>query len=98
MGIQNFRNKASEELAAGVENSRTRRLIPLELHFQALKKLQIVRAAKQLSDLANYPGLRLEKLKGKRHDEYSIRINNQYRICFRWVGNNAADVEIEDYH
>jgi proteic killer suppression protein len=54
--------------------------------------------ATSIADLANWKGLRLEKLKGDRKDQFSIRINDQYRICFRWTGSDAFDVEIVDYH
>ena len=55
-------------------------------------------AARELKDLGALPGNRLEALKGDRDGEYSIRINDQYRICFRWLAGNAHDVEIVDYH
>jgi proteic killer suppression protein len=51
-----------------------------------------------VEDLRKSPGNRLEKLKGDRKDRWSIRINDQYRVCFRWDGNDAWDVEIVDYH
>jgi len=51
-----------------------------------------------LVDLRNWQSLRLEKLKGDRKDQHSIRINDQYRICFRWAGTDALDVEVVDYH
>ena len=98
MTIRSFKDKGSEELAAGLLSKRTRKLLPPELHRSALKKLQILRAAKALSDLRNFPGLKLERLKGKRKDEYSIRINDQFRICFRWEAGDSFDVIVEDYH
>jgi proteic killer suppression protein len=61
-------------------------------------KLELLHAAAALQDLAMLPGLRLEKLKGDRGGHYSIRINAQYRICFKWVDNGAEDVDITDYH
>ncbi|RMG41466.1 MAG: type II toxin-antitoxin system RelE/ParE family toxin [Candidatus Dadabacteria bacterium] len=96
--MRNFKDKSSEELAQGLDNKRTRKALPKELHKSALKKLQILRAAKDLGDLKNFPGLKLEKLKGNRNDQHSIRINDQYRICFRWEEGDAYDVSIEDYH
>lgn len=61
-------------------------------------KLALLGNAKDLKDLRLIPGLRLEKLSGKRDGQYSIRINDQYRICFRWENEEAQDVEITDYH
>jgi proteic killer suppression protein len=64
----------------------------------AKRKLDHLHAATALSDLGAIPGNRLEALAGDRPGQYSIRINDQWRICFRWVGADAADVEIADYH
>jgi toxin HigB-1 len=63
-----------------------------------LRKLGVVDAAERLEDLRVPPGNRLEKLKGKRAGQHSIRINDQWRICFNWKDGNAYDVEIVDYH
>ena len=57
-----------------------------------------IHAAVRLSDLAKFPGNRLEALKGGRSGQYSIRINDQYQVCFSWDGREAHDVEIVDYH
>ncbi len=64
----------------------------------ALRKLVQLHAAHELRDLAAPPGNRLEALHGKRKGQHSIRINEQWRICFRWKDGNAYDVEIADYH
>jgi toxin HigB-1 len=64
----------------------------------ARRKLLIVEAAKKLSDLKAPPGNQLEALKGNRKGQHSIRINDQYRICFVWSGDGAENVEIVDYH
>lgn len=64
----------------------------------ALRKLLVVDAATSLEDLRLPPGNRLEKLSGKRSGQHSIRINEQWRICFRWEQRDAFDVEIVDYH
>ena len=64
----------------------------------ALRKLVQLDAATALSDLRVPPGNRLERLKGKRAGQFSIRINDQWRICFRWSRNDAFEVEIVDYH
>ena len=64
----------------------------------ALRKLRMLNNAHGLSDLRSPPGNRLEKLKGDRAEQHSIRINDQWRICFRWQDGDAFDVEIVDYH
>lgn len=64
----------------------------------ARRKLEMIHAAHTLQDLRNPPGNHLELLKGKRAGQHSIRINDQFRICFRWVEGHAEDVEIVDYH
>ena len=64
----------------------------------ATRKLRVLNAATELSDLRTPPGNRLEALKGDRQGQHSIRINGQYRICFGWVPGGATDVEITDYH
>lgn len=69
-----------------------------DLKRMALRKLLILDAAEQLGDLGVPPGSQLEKLGGNRHGQYSIRINDQWRICFRWKNGDAYDVEIADYH
>jgi toxin HigB-1 len=65
---------------------------------QALRKLVAIHAAKALSDLAAVPGNQLEKLKGRRKHQHSIRINDQWRVCFVWKESDAYGVEIVDYH
>ena len=69
-----------------------------DLQRAALRKLEILNAAVSLDDLRVPPGNRLEKLSGDREGQYSIRINNQYRVCFNWKEENAYDVEIANYH
>lgn len=69
-----------------------------ELHKAALRKLRMLDAAHELSDLRAPPGNRLERLKGDRDGQHSIRIDDQWRICFRWRSGDAYDVEIVDYH
>ena len=64
----------------------------------ALRKVRQLQVAVKLSDLKVPPGNRLESLKGKRKGQYSIRINDQFRLCFRWTSAGATDVEITDYH
>ena len=64
----------------------------------ARRKLTMLAAARRVDDLRSPPGNRLEALKGKRAGQYSIRVNDQWRVCFRWDGEGATDVEIVDYH
>ena len=92
--IRSFRDAETERLW---RDERARR-IPANLHRPALKKLQMVNAAGTLRDLSVPPGNRLEQLRGKRAGQHSIRINDQYRICFTWRDGDAYDVEITDYH
>ena len=74
------------------------RRLPVTILRPALRKLAILDAAVTLMDLTVPPGNRLEKLSGNRVGQYSIRINDQWRICFVWFENDAFDVEIVDYH
>ena len=69
-----------------------------ELGRVALRRLQALDYASAIEDLRNPPGNRLEKLKGDRKGQWSIRINDRYRICFGWDGKDVLDVEIVDYH
>jgi proteic killer suppression protein len=72
--------------------------LPLDMQATALRKLRLLNQARVLSDLRAPPGNRLEALKGDRRGRYSIRVNDQWRICFRWLEGGPADVEIVDYH
>ena len=74
------------------------RKFPKEVLARAIVKLRFIHRAKSLGDLKNPPSNNLEKLKGNRVGQYSVRINDTYRICLRWVGADALDVEIVDYH
>lgn len=71
---------------------------PNAIQNRALRKLRQLDASQSLDDLKNPPGNRLEKLKGDRKGQYSLRINEQWRICFEWRGGNAYQLEIIDYH
>lgn len=71
---------------------------PADLFQRAKRKLAMLVAARELSDLRSPPGNRLEALRGDRSGQHSIRINDQWRICFRWTEAGAEDVEIVDYH
>ena len=92
-----FKNTASADIAEGVESKVSRKLLTVTLHRNALLKLALINRAKSLTDL-NVPGLRLEKLKGTRKGQYSLRINQQYRICFEWRKDGVYNVEVIDYH
>jgi toxin HigB-1 len=70
----------------------------LPVQRASLRKLLILDAATSLEDLRTPPGNRLEKLSGDRSGQYSIRVNDQYRVCFRWDEGDVFDVEIVDYH
>ena len=74
------------------------RRLPADIQRTALRKLLILDAAESLQDLKVLPGNRLEKLSGKRTGQHSFRINDHWRICFRWYEGQAHDVEIVDYH
>lgn len=95
--IHSFGDKATEDLFHG-KKSRQARKFPSEIIKVALRKLDMLNAAYHLEDLRSPPGNRLEALKGELSDFCSIRINNQWRIIFRWKSNGAVDVQIVDYH
>jgi proteic killer suppression protein len=92
--ILSFRGKETERVWEG----RSSRTFPGNIQDRALRKLRQLDAARTIEDLKNPPGNRLEALKGNRAGQMSIRINDQWRICFRWDGHDAHDVEIVDYH
>lgn len=92
--IRSFRDRDTERLA---ERERVKKWSP-ELQKVALRKLRMLDAATEVADLRIPPGNRLERLKGDRAGQHSIRINDQWRICFRWSNGDAYDVEIVDYH
>jgi toxin HigB-1 len=92
--IRSFKDKEAEKLF----NRALSRKLPNDLQRTALRKLRMLNRAMNLSDLRVPPANRLEKMKGDRSDQYSIRINDQWRICFKWSSSDAFDVEIVDYH
>jgi toxin HigB-1 len=92
--IQSFRDRDTERLFARQQAPS----IPSTIQRVALRKLVMLDAAEQLTDLRVPPGNRLEQLAGDRAGQYSIRINDQWRICFVWRDGNAYHVEIVDYH
>jgi proteic killer suppression protein len=92
--IESFASIETEKIFQG----KTSNKLPKDIQRTARRKLIYLDDAEDLQDLLAPPGNRLEKLKGDRAGQYSIRINDQWRICFKWVGNKAKDVEIVDYH
>jgi proteic killer suppression protein len=92
--IRNFADPETELIWAG---RRSRRLPP-DIQPVALRKLRMLNQARALSDMRVPPGNRLEALKGARRGQHSIRINDQWRICFVWWEGGPGDVEIVDYH
>ena len=92
--IVSFRDDETATIWTG---HRSRKLPP-DIQTVALRKLRLLNNAKTLEDLRIPPANRLEALKGDRKGQFSIRINQQWRICFAWRQNNAHDVEIVDYH
>jgi proteic killer suppression protein len=79
-------------------NGRFSKKLPQNIQHASLRKLRVLNNAKKLDDLRIPPNNRLEPLKGNRKGQYSIRINRQWRICFKWIRGHAEDVEIVDYH
>lgn len=94
MAIHHFKDKE----AAKIWEGETSRKLPQEIQQVARRKLRMLNNAHALDDLRIPPANRLEALKGNRAGQYSIRINDQWRICFRWQDGEIFDVEIVDYH
>ena len=96
--IRSFRRQQSEDVFNGVQNKKAAKLLPLELWGIAARKLDQINRVTALDELNVPRGNRLKPLRGNREGQHSIRINDQYRICFRWADDGAHDVEITDYH
>lgn len=92
-----WKNQGTEDLFDGVNSQEARKLLPRDLVGVAQRKLSLVVAAVTLDALRIPPSNRLEALKGARRGQYSIRINDQSRICFTW-GESAEEIEVVDYH
>lgn len=92
--IIGFADAETERIWSG----RISRRLPGDIQSVALRKLRLLNQARVLTDLRVPPGNRLEALRGNRAGQHSIRINDQWRICFVWKENGASDVEIVDYH
>jgi proteic killer suppression protein len=96
--IVSFKNKGTEDVFDGNNTKDARKTCPINLWAVARRKLDQLNASVSLNDLRVPPGNRLEALEGNREGQHSIRINDQYRICFIWTGQGAIEVEIVDYH
>ena len=95
--ILSFRDEATEDVFHG-ENTKAARHIPVSIWKTAFRKLDMLNAAQELRDLMMPQGNRLEVLHGTLAGKHSIRINDQFRIVFRWKDGNAHEVRIDDYH
>lgn len=92
--VKRFRDKKTET----IWNGRLIKGLPPDVQRRVYRKLQFLMAAKSLVDLKFPPGNRLEALKGDRRGQYSIRVNDQYRLCFQWAAEGAMMIELVDYH
>ncbi len=96
--IQSFKNQIIEDIFNGKDSKQTRKLCPQILWKIAVRKFDQLDSVIDLAELRIPPSNKLEKLIGKREGQYSIRINNQYRICFIWTEQGPENIEIVDYH
>ena len=92
--IKSFRSRETEKIWNGIRSKR----LPQDIQQIARRKLRMLNNARSLIDLRVPPANRLEALRGKRNGQHSIRINDQWRICFVWMDGDAENVEIVDYH
>ncbi len=96
--IQSFRNQGTDDVFYGKNTRQARRICPQTIWRVASRKLDQLDSVRELVELTIPPGNRLEALSGNRVGQHSIRINQQYRICFIWTEEGPSDVEITDYH
>ena len=96
--IISLRDKGTEDVFDGRDTKKARKACPSDLVRVARRKLDQLNQAAALSDLRSPPSNHLEKLKGDREGQHSIKINDQWRVCFRWTESGAEDAEIVDYH
>lgn len=96
--IVSFKYEGTEDIFDGRDTKKARKACPQELWRVARRKLDQINQAVKLDDLRVPPGNRLEMLTGDREGQHSIRINDQYRVCFSWAESGAEEVEIVDYH
>jgi proteic killer suppression protein len=92
--VKSFGDKESEKIWNGIRSKK----LPSEIQDVARRKLRIINNAQNVNDLRIPPANRLEKLKGALQEYYSLRINNQWRIIFKWINDEAYDIRIVDYH
>lgn len=98
MSIKSFGNRATLDVYQGKNTKEARGILPSELHDKARRMLDRLDKAEGIQEVEATPGYQLKRLSGDRENQVSIRINDQYRICFYWVDNDAHAVEIVDYH
>ena len=96
--IKSFHGQGTEDVFDGKNSRIARSCCPRSLWAIAQRKLDQINRVRDIVELAIPPGNRLERLHGERKDQYSIRINQQFRICFKWEDDHAYEVEIVDYH
>ena len=96
--IRSFADQGTEDVFNGRNTKTARRSCPRELWTVASRKLDQLDSVERLEELRTPPGNRLEALTGNRKGQHSIRINERYRICFRWTNDGPSQVEIVDYH
>ena len=96
--IISFKNQATEDIFNGRSSKQARKICPQTIWQIAARKLDQLDSVKSLNELQVPPGNRFELLLGDRKGQYSIRINEQFRICFKWSHSGPLDVEITDYH
>ncbi|MCP4110997.1 MAG: plasmid maintenance system killer protein [Desulfobacteraceae bacterium] len=96
--IVDFYDKGTEDVYNGLNTKKARKTLPAELWRAASRKFYFLDNAADIDDLKMPPGNHLESLKDDREGQYSVRINDQYRICFVWTENGPERVEITDYH
>jgi len=92
--ISDFKDKETESVWTGKGSLK----LPQDIQDRSRRKLRMLQASRELRDLRNPPSNHLEKLTGDREGQYSIKVNDQWRICFKWNNGTASDVEIVDYH
>jgi len=96
--IKSFRDRGTTDVFLGIDSHEARRCRPSPLWPVARRKLDQINRVLDVGELAHPPGNRLERLRGERRGQYSVRINQRFRICFRWEEGHAYQVEITDYH
>jgi toxin HigB-1 len=96
--IRSFRDRGTQDIFDGADTAAARRTCPRGLWPVARRKLDQVNRVRDLLELAVPPGNRLERLRANRSGQRSIRINDQYRLCFRWEAGDAYEAEVTDYH